>query len=522
MSYSLPQSRRLALVVVASLQTMLCAGIIYGWASVAGTLLVAPFDKGGANLTMDETSVIFAVSASTSSFAALPLGYVLDTRGPRICSIVSHCFILAGCYTFASASGYQAFMIGTNLMAFGGPGIQSAVIHLANLFPEDKFMTMSAMSGSVSLSFAILPLFDLLWERHGIGFRVMFRFYFILVALSALSAHVLWPNEPFVSDENDVNEPDDSDDDDPSYNPTPESAFFVAASHTHLVEAPLGSYLRSNSRHQMNRHHSYRQSLMGMLSGDYSTMSLKDQPFLCQLMSWVYARILLIFCCNCFMANFYVASLPTELADLNDFSMDRQHLMARTFTLISSFGILAAFLIGWLMDRVGLVAITILTILIGQLHLIMITFLSNRPVPMKVGFVFYTLFRQFLFPLYIASLSARLGFKYFGILNGLGFAASGVTQLFITSLVRVVSGTCHVQPVDGCSYGSWKELHLFQLILMLALLTIPIMDANVSNRDKLPIPASSIAKLLPKTHPDYGSTHPQGDENGEYDEGILI
>jgi MFS family permease len=318
-------------------------------------------------------------------------------------------------------------MIGTNLMAFGGPGIQSAVIHLANLFPEDKFMAMSAMSGSVSLSFAILPLFDLLWERHSIGFRIMFRFYFIVVALSALAAHVLWPNEPFVSDEEDVDEDDDSDDDDPFYNPTPESAFLVAASHTHLVEAPLGSYLRSNSRHQMSRHHSYRQSLMGMLSGNYSTMSLKDQPFLCQLVSGVYGRILLVFCCTCFMANFYVASLPTELADLNDFPVDLQHRMARTFTLISSFGILAAFLIGWLMDRVGLVAITILTILMGQLHLIMITFLSNKPVPLMVGFVFYTLFRQFLFPMYIASLSSRLGFKYFGILNGLGFAASVVT-----------------------------------------------------------------------------------------------
>jgi MFS family permease len=501
---------------------MLCAGIIYGWASVAGTLLVAPFDEGGANLTMDETAAIFAVSASTSSFAALPLGYVLDTRGPRICSLVSHCFILVGCYTFASASEYHVFMIGANLMAFGGPGIQSAVIHLANLFTEDKFMAMSAMSGSVSVSFAILPLFDLLWERHGIGFRVMFRSYLIVVVLSALAAHVLWPNEPFVSDEDDVIEHDDTDDEDPRYSPTPESAFIVAASHTHLMEAPLGSYLRSNSRHQMSRHHSYRQSLLGMLSGNYSKMSLKDQPFLCQLFSGVFARILLVFCCTCFMANFYVASLPSELADLNNLSTDLQHHMARTFTLISSFGILAAFLIGWLMDRVGLVAITILTILMGQLHLIMITFLSNKRVPMILGFVFYTLFRQFLFPLYIASLSARLGFKYFGILNGLGFASSGFTQLFITSLVRAVNGTCHVQPVEGCSCGSWKELHMIQLFLLLVLMIVPLMDAYLTNREKLPISTGSIAKLLPKAQPDYGSTHRPCDENGEYDEGILI
>jgi hypothetical protein len=48
------------------------------------------------------------------------------------------------------------------------------------------------------------------------------------------------------------------------------------------------------------------------------------------------------------------------------------------------------------------------------------------------------------------------------------------------------------------------------------------MDAYVSNSEQLPIPDGSIAKLLPKTQPDYGATHGPSERNGDYDEGILI
>ncbi|KAI2503301.1 hypothetical protein MHU86_11131 [Fragilaria crotonensis] len=240
---------RSLLVLVACAQTVLCAGIIFGWASIAGTLLVAPFEEGGANLTIDETTSIFSVAACTSSLSCLLLGYVLDSRGPRICSLVAHFFVAVGCYSFASATSYGGFLIGASLMAFGGPGIQTAVIHIANLFPDQKFTVMSCISGSVSLSFAILPLFDLLWGRYGVGFRVMFRSYVFAIALSALTAQLLWPDMPYEEDTDKGQTTHDSRR--PYPPPTPEQAFVDAAAHTHLVEAPLGSYLRSNSRHQM-------------------------------------------------------------------------------------------------------------------------------------------------------------------------------------------------------------------------------------------------------------------------------
>ena len=155
--------------------------------------------------------------------------------------------------------------------------------------------------------------------------------------------------------------------------------------------------------------------------------------------------------------------------------------MIRTFSVVMSFGILGSFIAGWLMDLVGLEACTFLTLSLGTLHMIILClFASNVPI-MTLGFVVYTLFRQFLYPVFIACLSAKLGFKYFGILSGIGFAISGLGQLFIAPLAQLVQGTCHFEPilVEECSPGEWQKLHWIQTFLFILLGFIPIWDHRV-------------------------------------------
>jgi hypothetical protein len=67
------------------------------------------------------------------------------------------------------------------------------------------------------------------------------------------------------------------------------------------------------------------------------------------------------------------------------------------------------------------------------------------------------------------------GFKYFGLLNGLAFALSGVSQVFMSALVAKVQGTCHtVETADApCSPGQWDALHAVELVLLAALMLAP-------------------------------------------------
>jgi hypothetical protein len=212
-------------------------------------------------------------------------------------------------------------------------------------------------------------------------------------------------------------------------------------------------------------------------------------------------------------------SLPAQLADQQQFPDAVQRDLTRTFTLINSMGMIGSFIVGSLLDRVGLEWCTVLTLMWGQLHVVF-AFTSGTTTTstsdtrfMLINFGMYMLFRNFLYPVYIASITERLGFKYFGVLLGIGFAISGVTQLSMTALDEWVQGDCHLQQqaaaqaataaqaavgddtatiVDSggggdsttfCNAGWWNPLHVIQFLQLGGLMLCPILDRwEIRNR----------------------------------------
>jgi len=540
-----PTKRRVLLFAFGCMQTTLVAGILFGWASVATTLLIAPLDEGGAGLTMDETTKIFGLAMSTGFFSSLLLGYVLYVGGPRLCSVVSNIIIAIGCQVFAVSQTYRYFAIGACMMSFGSPGVSNAVIHIANLFPDSRFLVISCLSGSITLSFVILPIFDFLWNNYGMGLRAMFSSYVYVLVLCAIGALLLWPDTPFelVEDMDDKpsriqnsNSPCHAVSEEERVRfaihqqvEVPRNYFLQSNSPTqqdrrepllrfakHLVEAPMSSFLRSNSHHQLDRHESFILSREAIESGNLQRVSVKDLPFLRQLFSWIYLRILLVFISTSFMANFYVASLTTELGDQNYFSTDYQHQLAKIFTIICSFGILGSIVIGFLMDIIGLETCTALTLVTGILQILVLLVFSKQPNMLIVGFFLYSLFRQFLFPVYIACLTSKMGFKYNGILIGIGFTLSGIAQFYIADIVLAVNGTCHLSQDDvTCTHGFWRHLHFVQFVVLVFLLGVPAFELY---SDKHRPSSRGTKKMLDKSDSLYGSTDSMSRHNST---GIL-
>ena len=152
-------------------------------------------------------------------------------------------------------------------------------------------------------------------------------------------------------------------------------------------------------------------------------------------------------------------------------------------------GIGASIIVGWLMDRLGLGVCTALTLVLGLGQRLVIWW---RPVSvywLTGSFVVYVFFRQFLFPVYIASLTAGVGFKYFGLLNGLGFCTTGVAQLFMANLVLAVQGDCHMGTVaqSSCDTGEWMRLHAVESVILVLLLWVPWKDRIESQQRTLAI-----------------------------------
>lgn len=159
-----------------------------------------------------------------------------------------------------------------------------------------------------------------------------------------------------------------------------------------------------------------------------------------------------------------------------------------------SMGILGSILVGWLIDKLGLPFCTAMTLLFGQLQMVLLVVGGTSEGVLVASFWVYTLFRQFLYPVFIASLTSRLGFKYFGVLLGIGFALAGMAQLLLAALDEAVQGDCHDHVVlsreeetsssvvdEECEHGHWTMLHVAQFVILGALLIIPVQD----HRDKV-------------------------------------
>ena len=368
----------------------------------------------------------------------------------------------------------------------------------------------------------MLAVLEFIWEHWQTSFRVLFGAYSLVAATSMVGTLLLSPDEPHeLYDESDENDDDllksPLKDDAHDFHPSLEQDYVDATIHTYAhhhkhhflmtdqslsstlrrAESDLDEHLRHDDldlshnqddqqEHHAHRHHhfhktrSFYQSEQALQSGDEKAvklMSLKDQPFFVQVQSPVFARAVLIFVINSFFANFMIASLNTELEDISQFTFVEQHTLSQQFTWLLSLGMPYAVLVGWLMDRTGLEICTLLTLILGQVSTLLMVVASfsglhttGYAYPIAVlGFALYSLYRQFLFPVFLAYITARLGFKYFGILSGIGFALSGVAQCFMASLAEVIHH-------GGQGESWWTTFHVLQIVVMAALMVVPVAD----------------------------------------------
>jgi hypothetical protein len=143
-------------------------------------------------------------------------------------------------------------------------------------------------------------------------------------------------------------------------------------------------------------------------------------------------------------------------------------------------GICGSFLVGWLLDCVGLEFCTALTLLFGQVQMLLIIFGSDKESWMILSFFAYTAFRAFMYPVFIGSLTSRLGFKFFGMLLGLGFALSGICQLLFPKMVDMAQGDCHLVTVDlsseKCDHGKWQHTEILQFLVLGIMYIVPVLD----------------------------------------------
>lgn len=170
---------------------------------------------------------------------------------------------------------------------------------------------------------------------------------------------------------------------------------------------------------------------------------------------------------------------PTKLGDEQLFDADKQHELAELLSFIDAGAIICAPFSGFMLETVGFTHTAFFTIMVGCVWVIVLLLAGASEFLMVTSFVAYAIFRSFLFPYFFATLSRKMGFRFFGMLSGLAFCTSGLTQFAIAPIALLVEGDCHeyddITTAD-CDGGSWRMIHLVQLASTLVLVIVPFFD----------------------------------------------
>lgn len=451
------------MVTVGILQNVATGGVIFGWASISATML--PSDSKGPGLNISTIHSMFVLASSINFLSPLVLGVVLDRFGPRACSVLSIGSVALGFLVFGLATDTPQFVMGVALISFGGPGVQNAIIHLSNLFPRSKSTIISLITGSFQLSFSVFYFFGILWSKYNVGYKELFLTWSAVCTVAMLASIVLWPDEPF-----------DFDSQLSMSSPATRMQF-----NTDRAKGVRGStsIIRLPSVFRKSSAGGERQQLVSQAPPD-ANLSIKDLGLWDQVKSREFAFATAFLVVASFWANFYIGTIDLQLADEGYLSVDEQHKHARTFTLVTLFGVTGIPVAGHLMDVHGFVVTSLVTVTLGVLWSIG-TLLQQEPA-LLFAFFAYTFFRTFTFNFYFAFVANKLGVRYFGILAGLSFFVSGLLSFLQQPLLLWGHLPC-VEDPDNCNGGNWTAINWLQLVSLASLFAIPTL-LHLDNRRK--------------------------------------
>ncbi|XP_069759071.1 large neutral amino acids transporter small subunit 3-like [Narcine bancroftii] len=231
MAPSLSQAyrRRWWMAITAVLENLLCSAVLLGWASLLLMLKREGFysslctERGNSSENFtghpieDENSegvlwpscveqaemlnLAFTIGSFLLSATTLPLGILMDRKGPRLPRLIgSSCFALS-CAMIAIAAYKPTVLSGLIFLAlslngFGGICITFSSLTLPNMFGNLCSTMMSLMIGSYASSAVTFPGIKVIYDA-GVPFTVIMFTWSAVACLVFLNCYVNWPLETF-------------------------------------------------------------------------------------------------------------------------------------------------------------------------------------------------------------------------------------------------------------------------------------------------------------------------------------
>lgn len=176
------QNLKIAQILCASIWCLFAAGIVFGFAAFKVVLLnegvyseLCHSDQSAQSakpcVKQDlKLNLLFTVAAGVTNVIALPVGWILDNYGPRVCGIIGSVWIASASLIFVWSRELEAYcdpyLLGYTALAVGGPFVFISCFQLANSFPKKSGSILALITGTFDSSSALFLLYRLTYQKH--------------------------------------------------------------------------------------------------------------------------------------------------------------------------------------------------------------------------------------------------------------------------------------------------------------------------------------------------------------------
>lgn len=193
--------KRLVQVTCAILWCLLAAGPVFGFAALKPVLIAQGvyLDKCDISTTDSQIpcseqdlalNLLFTVACMVTNISALPVGFILDSYGPKTTGIIGSMILLLASIAmiYAPSTDFvDLYLTSYTMMALGGPFVFISCFQLANSFPKNSGLILALLTGAFDTSSALF-----------LGYRVIYSNYFELPVSSFFTYYLVVPIFIFV------------------------------------------------------------------------------------------------------------------------------------------------------------------------------------------------------------------------------------------------------------------------------------------------------------------------------------
>ncbi|ANZ77979.1 BA75_05155T0 [Komagataella pastoris] len=145
---------------------------------------------------------MFTLAAVVTNAAALLVGHVLDTYGPRVTGITGAVLIALASLLLRDGDKlpFDGYRYGYSLLALGGPFVFISCFQLANSFPRNSGLVLALLTGAFDTSSALFLFYRLIYQNDiikNLTLHRFFSFYLVVPAFILICQLTIMPKDSY-------------------------------------------------------------------------------------------------------------------------------------------------------------------------------------------------------------------------------------------------------------------------------------------------------------------------------------